>query len=149
MPHTQVINRSMKEVWSRAAVVAHGAAPSSCPAMPASGWRVTDQMEVIGSQIASENRPSRNLSESDTLSAKHSLVTFGPKPAWERSHRVVRPDSLIDIFWHHLLERDFLGVWHTLLRNGRFPSKWGCQCGRRMLADFSLLIRFDHFRVAD
>jgi len=34
-------------------------------------------------------------------------------------------------------------------RMGRFTSKRRCQCGCRMLADFSLLIRFDHFRVAD
>src|ERR1039458_4658319 len=34
--------------------------------------------------------------------------------------------ALIDIFWHHLLEQDFLGVWHTLLRNGRYTTKWRC-----------------------
>ena len=46
--------------------------------------------------------------------------------------------ALIDIFWHHLLEQDFLGVWHTLLRNGRFTSKWWCQCGCRMFLGSNL-----------
>jgi hypothetical protein len=50
--------------------------------------------------------------------------------------------ALIDIFWHHLLEQDFLGVWHTLLRNGRFTSKWRCQCGCRMLPDFPGVISY-------